>query len=322
VGGYSYNTTPGTGGKVGTNDFFGSNWGYVILQHTNSFFSSNQPNLEEALCHEIGHALGLGHSAFTSAIMYPVLQGNRGATLGGDDVSRILAEYPSNTPPYTLNRYMNIMTRSSAQLTPQPGANATWLPLYDLQGTNGLTIVSTSGTGNNGTFSLTGSLLSYTPGGLFSGSVDPGSGAYYDAFTFRVSDGTNLSPIQSVNVVSYLPDTSPADGLPDSWESLYPTMTGGANGDSDGDGISNQQEWMCGTNPTQKTSRLAITMMTGLTNLTWNAKPYELYEVQSTNRLGAGFSLYKPAVPTNTTGSVTIDPSSAGTMFFRVQHIP
>jgi hypothetical protein len=56
--------------------------------------------IEDIAAHEFGHVLGLGHSTFTSATMYPSVSycnmGNR--TLDGDDIAGVRALYPSHSP--------------------------------------------------------------------------------------------------------------------------------------------------------------------------------------------------------------------------------
>ena len=70
-----YNLTTGwtTGGNVKGNDFHRATGGYVVLQH-NSTFMQNLANVTEVLCHEIGHAIGLGHSSVNPAETNPVLK--------------------------------------------------------------------------------------------------------------------------------------------------------------------------------------------------------------------------------------------------------
>lgn len=61
-----------------------------------SCFLGNSANLAEVTCHELGHSIGLAHSADTSAIMWAVAHGNgRDANLGADDKAGILAIYPA-----------------------------------------------------------------------------------------------------------------------------------------------------------------------------------------------------------------------------------
>ena len=72
--------------------------------------------------------------------------------------------------------------------------------------------------------------------------------------------GAAMAPIPAANLLSYGndPDNFDDDDLPDSWEMAYeldPTDNGridpvnGANGDVDGDGISNLIECLAGTDP-------------------------------------------------------------------------
>lgn len=63
-----------------------------------SCFLANSANLAEVTCHELGHSIGLAHSADPAAIMWPNARGNgRDATLGADDKAGVLAVYPAGT---------------------------------------------------------------------------------------------------------------------------------------------------------------------------------------------------------------------------------
>jgi matrix metalloproteinase-14 (membrane-inserted) len=58
--------------------------------------------IEDIAAHEFGHALGLGHSAITSATMYPSTSScnQRNRTLDADDIAGVQALYPPRaTPP-------------------------------------------------------------------------------------------------------------------------------------------------------------------------------------------------------------------------------
>ncbi len=71
---------------------------------------------------------------------------------------------------------------------------------------------------------------------------------------------TNHGTVVSSSILTVLAD-SDFDGMSDDFEQLYfGSPTGGdANTDSDGDGVSNVNEFRAGTNPTDATSRLAVT---------------------------------------------------------------
>lgn len=55
-------------------------------------------NLAEVACHELGHSIGLGHSADPAAMMWASAHGRgRDATLGSDDRAGVLAIYPATS---------------------------------------------------------------------------------------------------------------------------------------------------------------------------------------------------------------------------------
>lgn len=93
------------------------------------------------------------------------------------------------------------------------------------------------------------------------------------------------------------------DGLPDDWQARYwglnPLGWPGANVDSDGDGATNLQEFLAGTDPTSRDSALRLGMTRNAQGLwlNWNTEPGFVYQVQlSTNTVtwqnvgGARFS--------------------------------
>ena len=70
----------------------------VVFNKGMQCFLGNTANLAETACHELGHAIGLGHSADSAAIMWGLVRGNgRDATLGADDKEGVLAIYPSSS---------------------------------------------------------------------------------------------------------------------------------------------------------------------------------------------------------------------------------
>lgn len=341
VGGNGYSISGafpngGMGGNVNGNEFFPVSHGYLVMKHTQTTLR-NLLSFEEVLCHEIGHVLSMAHSSenpseanttLKQAIMYFQIHADgRGASLGSYDPPVVQQAYPmNNTPPWSYDRYMDIVTQPSGapNIT---GINQIEVRGYDRQTTN-LTITLVSSTTSAGAFSVQGTTLKFTPSGFFGAArFDPSTGSYYDNAFVRFSDGTNRSPYIEVRVVSLLADQNPggtSDGLPDNWVAQYfgsASASINPNADADADGISNLNEFRLGTNPTNANSVLRFTAITA-SSLAWFATPYDLYEVQATTDFTNWFRAGNPVVPTTTNGSFTNFPSSTNRLFFRVLRVP
>ena len=332
------------GGAVGTNEFYKTSNGYIVLERTNTSMQ-NLATFTEVLCHEIGHALSMAHSSSASpepntllaqSIMYFQAHADgRGATLGAYDPPVIQQAYPSNnTPPWSYSRVLDVTTAS-----PQPniaGINSVELRGYDLQGGT-LTLLTNNATVNNGAFSQIGSTIKYAASAAFSDStrIDPTTTSFYDRIVARYSDGTNASPYVTVRVLSFNFDSFPAgasDGIPNTWMTSYFGNANPAVGvnhaaaqDADGDKLSNLNEYIAGMVPTSAASAQQITLLTK-TNLQFQAKPYELYELKSATNLATPFTNWvravNPIVPTNITGNFTGFTNTPLQQFFRVEKVP
>jgi hypothetical protein len=86
-----------------------------------------------------------------------------------------------------------------------------------------------------------------------------------------------------------------SNGLPIAWELQNFGRTGvDPDADPDGDGMSNKQEYLAGTDPNDANDNLRITAVThgtlapAYTALQWTAKPTRFYAVQQRNALDAG----------------------------------
>jgi hypothetical protein len=148
--------------------------------------------VREIATHELGHALGLGHSQFADATMFGVAHfDGRCASLHQDDINAITFVYPAtggSPGPLTIlsTSPLGIATAGSAfsrQLLASGGASPyTW------------SIVS-------------GSLpsgLSLFPGGLVSGTpVDTGT----SEFTVKVTDPQNVSAQKALSIVVIAPES-------------------------------------------------------------------------------------------------------------------
>jgi hypothetical protein len=344
IGGRANSTTVingwGSGGAVGTNEFHRTSYGYVVLERTNATMQ-NLATFTEVLCHEVGHALSMAHSSENpsepnslleeSIMYYQVHADGRGATLGAYDPPVIQQAYPAiNTPPYSFNRMLDITTAS-----PQPnvtGINSVELRGYDLQGTP-LTVATNGASVNNGVFSLSGNTLRYTANSAFSdsGRLDPSGNSFYTIIYARFSDGTNSSPYTSYRVLSFNLDSFPSgasDGIPNTWMTTYfgnPNPAAGANRgasqDFDGDKMSNLNEYRTGMIPTNSNSGQIMTLVNP-TNIQFQAKAYELYELLGSTNLTTWTRVMNPIVPTNSTGVFLGFTNSTPFRFFRVNKVP
>jgi hypothetical protein len=129
-------------------------------------------------------------------------------------------------------------------------------------------------------------------------NISAGSGVERAFYLGRMSitsvEVTNrLVAAATPSVVVLSGDAELFDGLPVSWWLKYfGTIEGvSAAGDSDGDGFSNAQEYSLGTDPTDPSSRFAVssTMRTETgVQITWPSVPGKSYQVQRKLTLGEG----------------------------------
>jgi hypothetical protein len=324
------------GGMVKGNDFYKAIKGYIVLAHTNTFMQ-NLSNFTEVLCHEIGHTIGLDHSSenfpepnpiLNQAIMYWMAHGNgRGATLNSFDTNTCRQVHPvDNTPPYCYDRMLDAVSSPSPLANPR--ANTVQIRGYDLQN-DSLTLATTDEAHLNGSFSISSSNFTFMPAAYYGDSssrLDPAGNQYRGSVFARYTDGLNASPFIQVRVLSFNADAS-SEGVPDSWRLKYfqSTTPAGpnhrANDDADGDGFSNLTEWLLGSTPTNKTSNLAITFFSK-TNLQFQAKPYEVYELYSSTNLTSWSRAMNPIIPTNAVANITGFPTTGTSQFFRILKVP
>ncbi len=114
-----------------------------------------------------------------------------------------------------------------------------------------------------------------------------------DSFTFSANDSLLSSSAASLNLTVVAPPDTDGNGLPDAWEAAYGITN--ANGDADGDGRSNLEEYLANTNPTNAASGMKITSevraANGHTTITWAGVGGVRYRVQYSNgNTNAGFN--------------------------------
>ncbi len=142
-------------------------------------------------------------------------------------------------------------------------------------------------------------------------------------------DGLNLQASRLVHVTLYGVVDSDGDGLPDSWESQFglnpmdSAGVNGANGDLDGDGFTNLQEYLAGTNPNNASSLLKITSVVNGQVVTWFSVPGKNYQVFATTNAAAEFQLLSGTITAfNATTSYTNVAPSTVQQFYRVKVLP
>ena len=121
------------------------------------------------------------------------------------------------------------------------------------------------------------------------------------------------------------------DGIPDWWRRQYfggsgttTNASSGASSDPDGDGMSNLQEYMANTEPSNGASRLAIVGIADATNavrLTWSGGTNAWQYVESSPTLGASqwTAIFTNAPPTPVTNTlVNAGGMLATSVFYRI----
>ena len=118
-----------------------------------------------------------------------------------------------------------------------------------------------------------------------------------------------------------------ADGLPDDWQREYfgktVTTWPEASADSDADGATNGEEFAAGTDPSDKSDSLTVslTKLERGQRLEWNAQPGAIYQLQQTNLLGSHWvNIGEPVLAREARTGITLT-SVENMKFYRIKKV-
>jgi hypothetical protein len=149
----------------------------------------------------------------------------------------------------------------------------------------------------------------------------PGS-AHTFRLAYQLTDGRKSPVSDPVTGTTWGEDLN-TDGLPDDWQATYWGASSSAwplpSADSDGDGVSNQKEFLAGTLPNDAASVLRVDLSESSTGwqLVWNTQPGLVYQVQASTNVDSWENLGQARLAVGSSDAIGVD-GSQGVNYYRV----
>lgn len=139
---------------------------------------------------------------------------------------------------------------------------------------------------------------------------------------YRLFDG-RISPLSAPAYGRTWGEDGNLDGMPDDWQAKTygndPSAWGAPGADTDGDGVSDKDEFLAGTDPKSSTSVLKtfLTKTIQGTTLSWNSRPGAFYQVQTSANLNDWSDLGTARFASGEIDSIPVG-SKSGNTYYRV----